>query len=253
MCKRVISTAIELESSTAMELFHHITVFFLDEEEKNGLVREGVVFKKVAKGSRGENAMIEIAEDHPNWPRIDALLSSMGDNRVRELPTTVPYGEFLQKVTRAHLDEFLKTKGRSTKEAWELGREAMLQSFQLARAGDVVEALHLLDGAITQGIGEDRREWVRRLYRQAAVFSLYLGEHGREISYSEQALRYAKDYRFAVYNFAKLLSKHGHALRAEQCATEAYRLILADGSENEEDRELVAAIARDWPGIANTN
>jgi hypothetical protein len=236
-----------------MELFHHITVLFLDEEEKNAFVEAGVAFKTVAKGSRGENATFEIAENDPNWLQVDALLSSMGDHRIRDFSTTVPYGVFLQNVTRAHLNDFLKTKGQATKEDWELGREAMLQSFQLAKAGDVVEALHLLDRAIAQGIGENRREWVRRLCSNAAVFSHYIGDHGREISYSEQALRYAQDYRFAVYNFAKLLLKHGHALRAEQCATEAYRLTVADGSANEEDRDLVAATAREWPGIANTN
>jgi hypothetical protein len=247
---RLFPTANELKWSTAMELFHHITVFFLDEEEKNGLVKAGVVFKTVAKGSRGENATFEIAENAANWPRVDALLSSMGDRRVRDFSTTVPYGVYLQKITRAHLDEYLKTKGQPTKEEWELGREFMLKSFQLAKAGDVVEALQLLDGAIAQGICEDRTEWVRRLCRQAAAFSLYIGDPGREISYSEQALRYAKDYRFAVYNFAKLLLKHGHVLRAEQCATEAYRLTSSDSCANEEDRDLVAAIARDWPGIA---
>src|ERR1700735_3898626 len=88
-----------------MELFHHITVFFLDQEEKKSLVKAGVVIKTVAKGSCGENATFEIAENDPNWPRVEAFLSSMGDHRVRDFSTTVPmdrnYSLSVSPYTRA--------------------------------------------------------------------------------------------------------------------------------------------------------
>src|ERR1700723_2355561 len=90
-----------------MELFHHITVFFLDQEEKKSLVKAGVVIKTVAKGSRGENATFEIAENDPNWPRVEAFLSSMGDHRVRDFSTTVPYGQELFTLCKSvHASDF---------------------------------------------------------------------------------------------------------------------------------------------------
>lgn len=75
-----------------------------------------------------------------------------------------------------------------------------------------------------------------------------MGDSRREIQYTRQALPYAKDYRFAVYNFAQLLLLDGQVGLAEQYATEAYELSIAEGTEA--DRDLAAAILKQWTNIA---
>jgi tetratricopeptide (TPR) repeat protein len=83
---------------------------------------------------------------------------------------------------------------------------------------------------------------------QSAVLAHAIGDHRREIAYSEQALPYAEEHRFAVYNFAQLLLRRGKIDRALRYATEAYRLSIAENTEA--DRDLMAAIVRQWPNIA---
>jgi hypothetical protein len=59
------------------------------------------------QGSRGENATFEIAENDPNWPRVEAFLSSMGDHWVRDFSTTVPYGQELFTLCKSvHASDF---------------------------------------------------------------------------------------------------------------------------------------------------
>jgi hypothetical protein len=50
------------------------------------------------------------------------------------------------------------------------------------------------------------------------------GDRRREIRYTENALPYANDYSFAIYNFAQLLLRDGQADLAKRYATKAYEL-----------------------------
>jgi hypothetical protein len=49
-----------------------------------------------------------------------------------------------------------------------------------------------------------------------------MGDHERQMPYEQQALPFAKDYRFAAYNFARLLLGDGQLIRAERYAAGAY-------------------------------
>jgi len=63
--------------------FHHITVFFISEQEKRDFLEAGVEFKEVTRGPRGECAIFEIGEDDARWERVAALVASLeGNDRV---------------------------------------------------------------------------------------------------------------------------------------------------------------------------
>ena len=131
---------------------------------------------------------------------------------------------------------------------WELGRQAVQHSVDLAKTGEVEQALGVLDSALAQATQEDRGRWIKIICRHAAALAHFTGDRRREIQYTERALPYAKDYRFAVYNFARLLLMDGQVGLAERYATEAYELSAAEGTEA--DRDLAAAILKQWPNIA---
>lgn len=126
----------------------------------------------------------------------------------------------------------------------------MQQSVELAKTGEIEQALGVLDGALAQATEENRGQWIKILCRHAAVLAHFAGDRRREIQYTERALPYAKDYRFAVYNFAQMLLMDGQAGLAERYATEAYELSMAEGTEA--DRDLAAAILKQWPKIAES-
>ena len=87
------------------------------------------------------------------------------------------------------------------------------------------------------------------MLRHAAVLAKANGKRDREIEYTKQALPYAKDYRFAAYNFSQLLLEDGQANLARQFATEAFKLSCA--SRDKTDRDLVAAILKQWPDLGS--
>jgi hypothetical protein len=72
----------------------------------------------------------------------------------------------------------------------------------------------------------------------------------RQIHYEEQALPFAKDYRFAAYNFAQLLLSDGQLGRAERYASEAYRENMTQTTAA--DSDLRTAILRQWPNVAKS-
>jgi hypothetical protein len=76
-----------------------------------------------------------------------------------------------------------------------------------------------------------------------------LVNRGREIEYTKQALPHAVDYRFAAYNFAQLLLRDRQLNPARRYARDAYELCTTP--ETEADRDLVAAILKQWPNIAD--
>ena len=90
--------------------------------------------------------------------------------------------------------------------------------------------------------------WIETLCRHGAAVAQIAGDRRREIRYAEKALPYAKDYSFAIYNFAQLLLRHGQAGRAKQYATQAYE--LSTTGETVADRDLAAALLKQWPDIA---
>jgi len=91
--------------------------------------------------------------------------------------------------------------------------------------------------------------WVGTLCRHAAVLAHAMGDVSREIQYAEQALPHANDHRFALYNFAQLLLRDGQVSLSERYATEARKLALERKSEA--DRDLLAAILKQWPRLAD--
>lgn len=62
-----------------MKPFHHITVFFVSEQEKADFSEAGIEFT-VTRGSRGEALIFEIGEDDPRGERVTALVASLQGN-----------------------------------------------------------------------------------------------------------------------------------------------------------------------------
>ena len=60
-----------------MQLFHHITVFLINEQEKASFSEAGIVFSNATRGPRGESVSFDIGEDDPRWERIVALMASL--------------------------------------------------------------------------------------------------------------------------------------------------------------------------------
>lgn len=230
-----------------MNLFHHIVIFRMTEDEKRDFVKAGVEFTRTMKTSRGETGTFEIGESDSRYERIAALLRSLETKRFRDDSMTVPtLREFIAKTLPSA--ERLKEEGYFSMQAkWKRGREVAQQSLELAKAGQTEQALNFLDTGIAEAIQENNSWWVSRLCRRAATFARLIGDRQRQIRYEEQALPFAKDYPFAAYNFAQLLFSDGQVARSEQHAAEAYRQSIAQATEA--DRDLVAAILRRWPNV----
>jgi len=237
---------------TAMQLFHHITVLALSEQEKAALLGMGVEFTRTMKTSRGESVMFEIGENDPRYERLAALLQSLGPKRVRDFSMTVPtLSEYIEKIVRPIAEQRLTQQGYFAKQAkWERGQEVMQETLKLLKAGQKDQALAILDAAIEEAIRENHSGWVSILCHHAAVVAHSMGDFQRQISYEEQALPFAKDYRFAAYNFAQLLLRDGQLVRAEGYATEAYRQSISQTSEA--DSDLRAAILKQWPNVTQS-
>jgi hypothetical protein len=139
----------------------------------------------------------------------------------------------------------------SCAQLWDAGVHAMRQSLDLAGEGHSEEALRVLDDSIAEANEEKRGMWVGTLCRHAAVLAHAMGDVRREIQYAEQALPHADNERFALYNFAQLLLRGGEVARAEHYAKKAHQLALAQGTEA--DRDLVAALRKQWPNLSDSN
>jgi len=232
-----------------MHLFHHIVVFSLNEEEKRAFLETGVEFTRTTKTSRGETVMFEIGEDDPRYERVAALLKSLGAERFRDSSMTTPtLRDWIAKMVAAG-DERLKQEA-AMQAQWERGREVFRQSVELLKSGKKEDARQILDPAIAEAIQFNHSSWALVLCRHAAVISRIMGDRERQIHYEEQALPFAPDYGFAAYNFAQLLLSDGQLVRAEHYAAEAYRQSIAQTTGD--DRDLIAAILRQWPNVAQT-
>jgi hypothetical protein len=133
---------------------------------------------------------------------------------------------------------------------WERGREVMQRSLELLNTGEKEQALKVLDGGLAEAIQQNQGSWVRILCHHAAVIAHSMQDRRRQITYEEQALPFAKEYRFAAYSFAQLLLRDGQIARAERYAIEAYKLCVAGATEG--DHDLVAAILKQWPNAAQS-
>jgi len=232
-----------------MQLFHHIVVFSLSEQEKRAFVEAGVEFTRTVNASRGETVMFEIGEDDPRFERVTALLRSLDPKRVRDSSMTVPtLREWIAKMVAGGRERLHQEAAEQAQ--WPRGREVMRESVDLTKSGKKEQALNVLDPAIAEAIAGNHCRWVRILSRHAAVLSRLKGDRERQIHYEEQALPFAEDYRFAAYNFAQLLLSDGQLVRAEHYAAEAYIQSIAETSEA--DGDLRAAILKQWPNVAQS-
>ena len=134
---------------------------------------------------------------------------------------------------------------------WERGIAAMKESLSRLKAGEDAQALNILDSDLAQAMEENQSTWVRLICHHAAVVAHHMGDRDREIRYEGQSLPYAKDYRFAAFSFAELLLRDGQRDLAQRYATEAYELSCT--SDTEADRDLTAAILRQWPYLASSS
>jgi Domain of unknown function (DUF4375) len=89
-----------------MPLFHHITVFFVSEQEKAAFSAAGVEFSDVTLGSRGESASFDMGEDDPRWERVVAIISAIEgrdgmpkEYRVQNISMTAPTMEDSMRQT----------------------------------------------------------------------------------------------------------------------------------------------------------
>jgi hypothetical protein len=65
--------------------------------------------------------------------------------------------------------------------------------------------------------------------------------------YTKQALPFARDRQFALYNLAQLLLLDGQIRLAEQYASQQYQMSVAE--ESQRNRDLLGAILKMWPNI----
>lgn len=105
-----------------------------------------------------------------------------------------------------------------------------------------------MDDVLAEAVRENRATLISTLCGHAAVLAHAMGERARQLDYEEMALPFARDWRFAAYNFAQLLMSDGQMVRVQSYARDAYRLSIA--SEAQADRDLAAAILRQWPDAA---
>ena len=191
--------------------------------------------------------MFEIGEDDPRYERVAALLKSLGAERFRDFSmTTTTLRDWVAKKVAAG-GERLKQEA-AMQDQWERGREVLRQSTELLKSGKEEEARQLLDPAIAKAIHGNHSRWASVLCRCAAVISQSMGDRQSQIHYEEQALQFATDYGFAAYNFAQLLLSDGQLVRAEYYAIEAYRQSITQTADA--DRDLITAILRQWPNVA---
>ena len=117
-----------------MQLFHHIVVFSLSEQEKRAFAEAGVEFTRTVNTSQAETVMFEIGEDDPHYERVAALLRSLDPKRVRDSSMAVPtLREWIAKMV-ADGRERLKQEAAAQAQ-WPRGREVLRESLELMKSG----------------------------------------------------------------------------------------------------------------------
>ena len=126
----------------------------------------------------------------------------------------------------------------------------MTNTVDLIQRGETEQAFGEIDRTLTDALHDHQELYFKTLCKHAAVMAHASGDRDREIRYMKQVLPYAKDRQFALYNLAELLLRDGQTGAAEQYATEAYQLSVAEGTAD--NLELATAILRLWPNIAES-
>jgi tetratricopeptide (TPR) repeat protein len=121
------------------------------------------------------------------------------------------------------------------------------RSIELAKAGEMETALELLDDSLSEAIREDRSDLIRVLSGHAEVLATASGDVRRVRSYYEQRLPHVPDPAFALYNFARMLSRLGELDQAREYAAKSYELSRSEVTDA--DQDLVKAILTQWPDL----
>jgi hypothetical protein len=127
-----------------MELFHHVSIFIISEEEKARFAEIGVRFS-VGKGLEGLIACFDILDSDPRWPRVVTLLGSLearqGRSKAqRALDLSMPWEEAKRGLKESQialivgpgLPSFNGYSGQSTAELLELEGKCRSDSLVLA-------------------------------------------------------------------------------------------------------------------------
>jgi hypothetical protein len=132
-----------------MELFHHVTVLLINQEEKRAFAEAGIRFRETMRGSCGESASFYIADADERWPKVAALLASVEprdgltrEQRVMDLKMTAPTFEESVAKVKSRLAERLKSppgmawlsgySGQTTAELLSLEGQYRIDSLVLA-------------------------------------------------------------------------------------------------------------------------
>jgi Tfp pilus assembly protein PilF len=126
----------------------------------------------------------------------------------------------------------------------------MMSTVDLIQRRETEQAFTDIDQTLNDALHDNQDLWVKTLCKHGAVMAHAAGDRDREIRYLKQALPYAKDRQFALYNLAELLLRDGQIGAAERYATEAYQMSVAN--ETADNRELATAILKLWPSIAGS-
>ena len=101
--------------------FHHVTVFFISEQEKTAFLKAGVEFTEVAQGPRGESVTFDIGEEDARWQDVTVLIASLEGNdqvskkfRVQDISMAMPT---LKESVQSSVRSFLK-RGQTEGQGW---------------------------------------------------------------------------------------------------------------------------------------
>ena len=104
-------------ASENKELFHHITVFLISEQEKASFLSLGISFRETTKGPRGESVTFDIAEADPRWGKVVELIESLDERdgmpkeyRVQDLAMTVPTWEEAMRQMKERVAAHVKSR-----------------------------------------------------------------------------------------------------------------------------------------------
>jgi hypothetical protein len=128
-------------------------------------------------------------------------------------------------------------------------KRVVRESSDLSTKGEDGKALELLDHSIEDAVLKNDALRVRILSRHAAVISEHIGDLGSAARYLERSLPYSSEDPLTLYGLADVLSRQGKSDLAKQYAKQSYNFCVRRGSV--EDQQLIDAIKRRWPDIAN--
>jgi tetratricopeptide (TPR) repeat protein len=133
-------------------------------------------------------------------------------------------------------------------DSWERDHRVVLDSLHYAGEGKAAEAFEMIDDALEEATRNNDTTWLKTLYGHAAVVAHIAGDRRREIGYKERTLQFVNDYPFALHNLAQLLFEDGQINQAKRYAAEAFK--LTSNGQTESERDLAAALLKQWPDLS---